>query len=174
MHMCKGILHFAIGCSQIMKMKSWMNIFALGKNKRGSTAIEIGPWYIYYLESFVFSRENNMISSVLYVLLCYITCISPAVKWLKCCRYGVKLYPINQSIKLVSHIHSNRGGEQWVERWSRKLKAGCSNPSLDRHMSWKHVVTAQLLNVRQSVSVSRVLGDDHYIWMPRVTVCATQ
>ena len=33
----------------------------------------------------------------------------PAVTWLKCCRYGVKLYPINQSINhvCVSDISMN-------------------------------------------------------------------
>ena len=40
----------------------------------GATTIESGPRYIYFLKSFVFSDENNMISSVLCVLSCYITC----------------------------------------------------------------------------------------------------
>ena len=31
------------------------------------------------------------------------------------------------------------------------------------------MVTAPLLNARQQVRVSRVLGDDHYKWMPLVT-----
>ena len=34
----------------------------------------------------------------------------------------------------------------------------------------KEVVTAPLLNAQQEVRVSRVLGDDHYKRMPRVTV----
>ena len=36
--------------------------------------------------------------------------------------------------------------------------------------SWKRVVTATLLNVRQQVWVSRVLGDDHFKRMALVTV----
>ena len=44
--------------------------------KWGSTTIESGPQYIYILQSFVFSRENYMISSVFSALSCYITCIA--------------------------------------------------------------------------------------------------
>ena len=43
-----------------------------GFKRRGSTTIETGPQYIYFFGNFVFSREND-ISSVLSVLLCYIT-----------------------------------------------------------------------------------------------------
>ena len=46
------------------------------KKKWGSTTIESGPQYIYFLKSFVFSDENYMISSVLSVLSSYITCIA--------------------------------------------------------------------------------------------------
>ena len=35
-----------------------------------ATIMESGPQYIYFLQSFVFSRENYMLSSVLSVLLC--------------------------------------------------------------------------------------------------------
>ena len=38
--------------------------------------MESGPQYIYILQSFVFSLENSKLSSVLSVLLCYITCIA--------------------------------------------------------------------------------------------------
>ena len=36
--------------------------------------------------------------------------------------------------------------------------------------SREKVVTSPMLYARQWVRVSRVLGDDHYKWMPRVTV----
>ena len=38
--------------------------------------MESGPQYIYILQSFVFSRENYMLSSVMSVISCYITCIT--------------------------------------------------------------------------------------------------
>ena len=38
--------------------------------------MDSGPQYIYILQSFVFSRENYMLSSVLSVLSCYIACIA--------------------------------------------------------------------------------------------------
>ena len=38
--------------------------------------MESGPQYFYILQSFVFSRENSKLSSVLSVLSCYITCIA--------------------------------------------------------------------------------------------------
>ena len=41
-----------------------------------STTIESGPQYINILQSFVFSREHYMITSVLSVLSCNITCIA--------------------------------------------------------------------------------------------------
>ena len=44
--------------------------------KWGSTTVESGPQYIYISQSFVFSRENNIISPVLSVFSCYITCIA--------------------------------------------------------------------------------------------------
>ena len=47
-----------------------------GGKKWGSTTIESGTRYIYILKSFVFSDENYMISFVLSVLSCYITCIA--------------------------------------------------------------------------------------------------
>ena len=45
-----------------------------------------------------------------------------------------------------------------------------SNPGRDRPKSLKQVVTAPLLSARQEVRASRVLGDDHYKRMTRVTV----
>ena len=38
--------------------------------------MDSGPQYIYILQSFVFSRENFMLFSVLSELSCYITCIA--------------------------------------------------------------------------------------------------
>ena len=38
--------------------------------------MDSGFQYIYILQSLVFSRENYMLSSVLSVLSCYITCIA--------------------------------------------------------------------------------------------------
>ena len=52
-----------------------MSIIHVSK-KRGDTTMEPGPKYIYILQSFVFSRENPKLSSVLSVLSCYITCIA--------------------------------------------------------------------------------------------------
>ena len=50
---------------------------AWNTNKKwGATTIEFGPRYIYFFKRFVFSDENYMISSVLSVLSCYITCIA--------------------------------------------------------------------------------------------------
>ena len=51
-----------------------------------------------------------------------------------------------------------------------KRKVKCSNPSSNRPNSIKQVVIAPLTNSRHYVRVSRVLGDDHYKRMPRVTV----
>ena len=53
------------------------NVFTISIifRKRGATSMESGPQYIYILQSFVFSRENYKLSSVLSVLSCYITCI---------------------------------------------------------------------------------------------------
>ena len=44
-----------------------------------------------------------------------------------------------------------------------------SNPERLRPKSLKQVVTAPLLNAQQQV-LSRVLGDDQFTWMSRVTV----
>ena len=57
-----------------------------------------------------------------------------------------------------------------LERSPRKRKFGCSNPSRDRPKSLNRKVTAPLPNARNWVVVSRVLGDDHYERMLRVTV----
>ena len=38
--------------------------------------MDSGPQYIYILQGFVFFRENYMVSSVLSVLSCYVTCIA--------------------------------------------------------------------------------------------------
>ena len=49
-----------------------------------------------------------------------------------------------------------------LERWSRKRKVGCSNPSRNRPKSLTQAVTGPLLKAWQLVRVSRNLGDDHY------------
>ena len=59
---------------------------------------------------------------------------------------------------------------QWLERSPRKQEVECSNPSRDRPKSLKQAVTVPLPNARHEVWVSRVLGDDRYKRMPRVTV----
>ena len=46
------------------------------RKKWGATTMESGPQYIYIFQSFVFSRENYKLSTVLSVLSCYITCIA--------------------------------------------------------------------------------------------------
>ena len=45
-------------------------------NNGVSQKFNLAPEIFGFLESFVFSRENYMISSVLSVLSCYITCIA--------------------------------------------------------------------------------------------------
>ena len=63
------------------------------------------------------------------------------------------------------------------QRWGSRLNLpSCmrtvdvwSHPIRDRPKSLKQVVTAPLLNARQQVWVSRVLGDGHYKRIPRVT-----
>ena len=44
--------------------------------KWGATTMESSPQYILFTQSFVFSRENYKLHSVLSVLSCYITCIA--------------------------------------------------------------------------------------------------
>ena len=68
------------------------------------------------------------------------------------------------NIKVLFH-YINR---PWRWRSGLERKVRCSNPSSDRPRSLKQVVTAPLLNARQQVRVSRVLGDDHYKRMPSV------
>ena len=55
-----------------------------------------------------------------------------------------------------------------LERSPCMWKIGCSNPGLKK--SSKQVEIAPLLNARQQVWVSRVLKDDQYKRMSRVTV----
>ena len=49
-----------------------------------------------------------------------------------------------------------------------------SIPSCDRPKSLKKVVSAPLPSAWQQVRVSRVLGDDHYKRMTRVTACVAR
>ena len=49
-------------------------------------------------------------------------------------------------------------------------KFGCSNTSGDRPRSLKQVVIAPMLKFWQQIWVSRILVDDHYTQMHRVTV----
>ena len=49
------------------------------RTARSSTTIETGPWFIHFLKSLIFSRENYILSSVLSVLSCYITCIADSL-----------------------------------------------------------------------------------------------
>ena len=49
-----------------------------------------------------------------------------------------------------------------------------SMPGRDRPKSLKQVVTVPLTSARQQVRVSRVLGDNHYKRMPRMTVWHTK
>ena len=56
-----------------------------------------------------------------------------------------------------------------VERLPRMRDQG-SIPGQNRPKSLKQVVSAPTYNARQQEGLSRVLGDDHYKRMPRVTV----
>ena len=54
-----------------------------------------------------------------------------------------------------------------LERWPHNRKVGVRIPAAtDREKSWKQVVTAPMLNARQYMWVSRVLGDNHYKRVP--------
>ena len=76
-----------------------------------------------------------------------------------CLMEGVYSIFTRQSI-FISVTISPRLRSQ-LERSPRLWKVGCSNPSCDRPKLLKQVVTALLLNARQQVRVSRVLGYDH-------------
>ena len=60
--------------TEISWIKNAVNLYFW--KKWGATTMESGPQYIYIWQSFVFSRENSKLSSVLSVLSCYITCIA--------------------------------------------------------------------------------------------------
>ena len=70
--------------AQRLQLSEWRCHTTDFLKKWGSTTIEFGPRYIYFSKSFVFSDENYMISSVLSVLSCYITCIVLKVKGVLC------------------------------------------------------------------------------------------
>ena len=57
---------------------------------------------------------------------------------------------------------------QWIKAFTSHAEGWVESQS-EKPMSLKQVVTAPLLNALQQVRVSRVLGDDHYKRMPRVT-----
>ena len=63
--------------------------------------------------------------------------------------------------------------EQWVKALPGMRKVGCLNPSCDRPKSFKQVVTAPLLNVRQ-MRGSSVIRDDLYKRISRLTVCVAR
>ena len=58
---------------------------------------------------------------------------------------------------------------QWVRAFTPQAESWCVNPSRDRPKSLEQVMTTPLPDAWLKVRVSRVLGDDHYKQMPRVT-----
>ena len=86
----------------------------------------------------------------------------------QCLRVEKKI--LKKNACLLCNLYGHCRWCSGLERWPRKQKVGCSNPSRNRPKSYRQVVTALLLNARQQVWVSRVLRDDHYKRMPRVTV----
>ena len=66
--------------------------------------------------------------------------------------------------------YMSRQSRSRLERSPCNGKFLCSNSGRDGSKFVKQIVTAPLPNARQWVRVSRILGDDHYKQMPRVTV----
>ena len=72
--------------------------------------------------------------------------------------------------KVKTVLYNWTTSREWRSGLERSNPSGCSNHSRDKPKSLKQVVTAPLSNAGHWVLVSRVLGDDHYKRMPRVTV----
>ena len=68
----------------------------------------------------------------------------------------------------IKVTEENKCTSRMLERWFRKEKVVCSNPSRNRPKTGSDSSTAKRSTI--GVSVSRVLEDDHYKRMPRVTV----
>ena len=83
-----------------------------------------------------------------------------------------KLLELNcdQLYKTIPLLHHNENGGGGALGKIVRPVVWFSNLGRDRCKSWKQVVTATLLNVQQQVWASRVLGDDHFKRMARVTV----
>ena len=103
--------------------------------------------------------------------------------WTLIVLFSSLLYNYHQIVekKENSQFHDADEGSNTLSsrpwRWRSGLKrsplkrnVGCSNLSRDGPKLRKQVVTCPLLNARQQVWVSHVLGDDHYKRKPRVTV----
>ena len=86
--------------------------------------------------------------------------------------YRVIRIVTRQKSRVLSHdgIDIDGSSDSRLERSSYMRKVWCLNPSRDKPKSLKQAVTAPLLNAQQQVCLPRVLGDDHYIRMSRVTV----
>ena len=67
-------------------------------------------------------------------------------------------------------IMMDRSGGSFGKAFASHAGDGCSILGRDIPKSFKQVVTGPLPNARQQVRLSRVLGDDHYKRMTRVTV----
>ena len=67
-------------------------------------------------------------------------------------------------------IMMDRRGGSFGNAFASHAGDGCSILGRDIPKSFKQVVTGPLPNARQQVRLSRVLGDDHYKRMTRVTV----
>ena len=72
-------------------------------------------------------------------------------------------------LPLASYSQEKRRRHSGLERWPCKRKVGSSNPAA-KDLSRKTGSDSSTVK-RSAIGVmSRVLGDDHYKWMPRVTV----
>ena len=69
---------------------------------------------------------------------------------LRPCGLSTYYMYIKQSQSSVS-LYLTATMAQWVSRWSRKRKVGCSKLSRNKPNSLKQVLTAPLLNARQKV-----------------------
>lgn len=87
----------------------------------------------------------------------------------KCFCYQIHAFTFN-----FFTVFSAADVAQSVWRSTRMRKVRCTNTDRDWTKSWKQVVTAPMLNARQQVWLSRVLGGDLYKRMSRVTVGLTK
>ena len=75
-YLAENFMAFKLPGIETVSVKSIFVNKSLKLKKWGATTMESDPQYIYILQSFVFSRENSKLSSVLSVHSCYKTWIA--------------------------------------------------------------------------------------------------